>query len=83
MLNQPFFQVALPLIITIVIAVWVNNKGIDGIHKRLDDIVTSNNKGMDGVHKRLDDIVARLTRIENLLGEHDRRITTLEASKWR
>lgn len=65
MLNQPFFQVALPLIITIAIAVWVNNKAIDGIHKRLDDIVT------------------RLTRIENLLADHDKRLTTLETSKWK
>jgi len=34
-------------------------------------------------NKRLDDIIARLTRMENLLGEHDKRITTLETSKWR
>ena len=65
MLNQPFFQVALPLIITIIIAAWVNNKGIDGVHKRLDDIVI------------------RLTRIENLLTDHDKRLTVLETSKWK
>lgn len=29
-------------------------------------------------NKRLDDIIARLGRIEDLLREHDRRITTLE-----
>lgn len=33
-------------------------------------------------NKRLDDIIARLTRIENLLMDHDKRITTLEAAKW-
>jgi hypothetical protein len=65
LLNQPFFQVALPLIITIIIAAWVNNKGIDGVHKRLDDIVI------------------RLTRIENLLTDHDKRLTVLETSKWK
>ena len=34
-------------------------------------------------NKRLDDIVARLTRIENLLTDHDRRIAVLESNKWR
>lgn len=65
MLNQPFFQVALPLMVTAAVAVWVNNKAIDGIQRRLDDIVT------------------RLTRIENLLMDHDKRLTALETSKWK
>jgi hypothetical protein len=29
MLNQPFFQVSLPIMITILIAVWVNSHGIN------------------------------------------------------
>jgi hypothetical protein len=52
-LNQPFFQVALPIVFTILIAVWVNNHGI--------------NKGFDGMNKRIDDVVARLGRIEDRL----------------
>ncbi len=52
-LNQPFFQVALPIVFTILIAVWVNNHGI--------------NKGFDGKNKRIDDVVARLGRIEDRL----------------
>jgi hypothetical protein len=31
----------------------------------------------------LKDIITRLTRIENLLSDHDKRITTLEASRWK
>lgn len=39
MLNQPFFQVALPIMLTFLIAVWVNNKAFDATNRRLDDIV--------------------------------------------
>jgi hypothetical protein len=38
MLSQPFFQVSLPLMATILIAAWVNSKSMDGVHKRLDDL---------------------------------------------
>lgn len=33
--------------------------------------------------ERLRNIETKLTRIENLLTDHDRRLTTLEASKWK
>jgi|HubBroStandDraft_4_1064222.scaffolds.fasta_scaffold461204_2 hypothetical protein len=36
---QPFLTTALPIMFTVLIAAWMNNKGIDGIHKRLDDII--------------------------------------------
>lgn len=62
MLNQPFFQITLPLIATFVAAIWVASWS---------------------QNKRRDDIVARLTRIKNLLADHDKRITVLEASKWK
>jgi hypothetical protein len=38
-LQIPFVQTALPVMFTILIAVWVNNKALDGIHRRLDDII--------------------------------------------
>jgi ABC-type sugar transport system permease subunit len=62
MLNQPFFQITLPLMATFVAAIWLASWS---------------------QNKRLDDIVARLTRIENLLADHDKRLTVLETSKWR
>jgi len=68
-LNQPFFQITLPLIITFVSTVWA--------------ATWMQNKRLEEMSKRLDDIVARLGRIESLLGDHDRRITTLETAKWR
>lgn len=61
---QPFLTVALPIMFTILIAVWVNNNGI--------------NKGFDGIHKRLDHVVARLDRIEAKLDNHETRIVRVE-----
>jgi hypothetical protein len=58
-LNSPFVQTALPIMFTILIAVWVNNKAFDGI-----------NNSIAGVHKRLDDIIARLIRIETKQDDH-------------
>lgn len=62
--QQPFFQVALPIVITLVITYWAYNR-------RIDDL-------KDALLKRLEAIERRLERIEQLLTEHDRRITALE-----
>ena len=69
--QQPFFQVALPIIITFAIATWFQSK-------RIDDLRDSLNRRMDAIDRRLDAIERRLDRIENLLTDHDRRITVLE-----
>jgi hypothetical protein len=69
--QQPFFQVALPIIITFAIATWFQSK-------RIDDLRDSLNRRMDAIDRRLDAIERRLERIENLLTDHDRRITVLE-----
>lgn len=62
--QQPFVQVALPIIIIFAIATWFQSK-------RIDDLRDSMNKRFDAVDRRLE-------RIENLLTDHDRRITVLE-----
>jgi hypothetical protein len=69
--QQPFFQVALPIIITFAIATWFQSK-------RIDDLRDSLNRRIDGLDNRLDAIDRRLERIENLFTDHDRRITVLE-----
>ena len=61
-LQQPVIQIALPIIITIVVAALMNNKGIDGIHKRLDDIC-----------RRLDAIEFRLGTLETRVGGLERK----------
>jgi hypothetical protein len=62
--QQPFVQVALPIIVTFAIATLYQGKRIDDLR--------------DSMNKRLDAIERRLERIENLLTDHNRRITVLE-----
>jgi len=80
--QQPFFQVALPVIVAFFLANWSQSKALDGINKRIDDLRDSINRRIDnlerGIGQRLDSIDQRLGRIENLLMDHDRRITSLE-----
>ena len=38
LLNNPFLQVAMPIMFTILIATWVNNKGSGGLNRRIDDL---------------------------------------------
>jgi len=56
--NSQFVQVALPIVLTIFIAAWMNGRAIDAINKRIDD-----------VNRRLDEIVGRLTSIEKKLDD--------------
>jgi hypothetical protein len=69
--QQPFFQVALPIIVTFAIATWFQSKRIDDVSKRIDDL-------KDSLSKRLEAIEARLARIEELLFDHDRGLTKVE-----
>lgn len=71
MINQPFFQVALPLMLTILIAsftaVWSSNKRMEELSRRLDDT----NRRMDRVESMLQDVLKALMTI-------DHRLTVLE-----
>jgi hypothetical protein len=71
-LNQPFFQVALPLMFTILIAVWANSKGFDGVNKRIDDISA-----------RLGRIEDRLLALETRFSVLERKVDALELKAWR
>jgi hypothetical protein len=66
-LNSQFVQVALPIVLTIFIAAWMNGRSIDGISKRIDDIV-----------RRLDTIDVRLVAIEGRLTEFGESLTRVE-----
>jgi hypothetical protein len=57
---QQFTAVALPIMFTFLIAVWVNNKAFDGVHRSLDDIV----QRLDRIEKKLDDHETRISRLE-------------------
>jgi len=56
-LNQPFFQVALPIMVTMVATVWAL---ISTNNKRLDDIVLR----LGRIEERILSIEARLTILE-------------------
>jgi hypothetical protein len=69
--QQPFVQVALPIIMTFAIATWYQSKGVDDLGKRIDDL-------RDTMGHRFDAVERRLERIENLVTDHAHRITVLE-----
>jgi hypothetical protein len=75
-LNSQFVQVALPIVLTIFIAAWINGRGVD---RGLDGVNKAMGMGFDGVNKRFDDVNRRLDRIEAKLDNHSERIVKLEA----
>jgi len=69
MLNQPFFQVALPIMVTLVVTVWA--------------ATWTQNKRLDEISKRIDDLARRLDRIEARLDQIESRLNALEVRAWR
>jgi chaperonin cofactor prefoldin len=62
MLNQPFFQITLPLMVTLVVAIWSQSRGFDNMNKRLDTL----EKRLDKIEAKLDKIEERLKNLEVL-----------------
>jgi len=81
-LNIPFVQVALPIVLTIFIAAWLNSKGMGSVNRRIDDLRTDMNKAVDSLrgdmNRRFDAVEVRLDRIERKQDDHDTRITRVE-----
>jgi chromosome segregation ATPase len=76
MLNHPFFQVSLPIMVTILGTVWA--------------LISTNNRRLDDLSKRLDEISARISRIEDRLvsietrlASVERKVDALELKAWR
>jgi len=85
MINQPFFQVALPLMVTILIAaftaVWSSNKRIEEISHRLDDTnrrLDDVDRRFGDVDRRFDDMNRRFDEVMRVLMAIDHRLTVLE-----
>jgi hypothetical protein len=76
--SNPFFAVALPIVITLIVAMVTQNKRIDDLRKRIDDLRDSINQRLDRIEQRLDGIDRRLESIEAKLSEHGERIARLE-----
>ena len=92
-LQSPFIQTALPIMFTVLIAVWINNRTIDGVNKRMDDLRADMTRTQDtlradmtraqdtlraDMNARFDKIEATLERIERKLDNHEERLVRLE-----
>ena len=78
MLQSPFFTVALPIVITLIVGIVLQNKRIDDLGKRVDDLKADMNRQFDGVDRQFDGVNKRLDRIESKLEGHSERIAKLE-----
>ena len=77
-LQNPFFTVALPIVITLVVAAATQNKRFDDLNKRIDDLRADMNRQFDKVNKRFDEVNKLLDRIGVKLTEHGERIAKFE-----
>jgi low affinity Fe/Cu permease len=59
-LNLPFVQVALPIMLTFAAAFFLQNKRIDDINRRLDEII----RRLERIEIKLDSHDQRITRLE-------------------
>ena len=74
--KEPFFQVALPLIIAILLDRWYQGKRIDDLRadigKRMDDLRADIGKRIDDLRtditRRFDEVNKRLDRLEDRAG---------------
>jgi len=66
--QQPFFQVTLPLMGTIIVATWamvsINNRRLDDLKDSIKDLRDSLNKRMDNIENLLRQYGERITRLE-------------------
>jgi hypothetical protein len=70
-LSVPFVQISLPIMITFAAGIWMNNRGIDAVRKRIDDLKSDMNL-------RFLEVVKRLDKIDATLGDHDQRIARID-----
>jgi flagellar capping protein FliD len=84
-LNTQFIQVALPIMLTLGLAAWLNGKGIDAVGKRIDDVrsdmkdIRSDMKDMRSEVRDLrGEMNRRFDRLESMFSDHEKRIVTLE-----
>jgi len=77
-LNSQFVQLALPIVLTIFIAAWMNGRSIDGINKRIDDLRIDLSSLRVDMNTRFAEVNRRLDRIEETLKTHSEKIAILE-----
>ncbi len=64
LIQQPFVQVALPIIIALMLAAWLQNKRFDDVNRRIDE----QGRRIDEQSRRIDElrieVIQHLDRIE-------------------
>ncbi len=59
-LQQPFIQVALPILIGLTLAAWLQNKRFDDVNRRIDEVI----RRLDRIETKLDNHNERIARLE-------------------
>jgi GTPase len=59
-LQQPFVQVALPIIVALMLAAWLQNKRFDDMNRRMDEVI----RRLDRIEAKLENHTERITRLE-------------------
>jgi hypothetical protein len=79
---QSFVAVALPIMITMLLAMWNSNRGNSELGARVTDMRTDMNRRFEDLtremNRRFDETTTRLDRIERKLDNHEERIVGLE-----
>jgi vacuolar-type H+-ATPase subunit I/STV1 len=86
---QPFLTIALPVMITLFLGIWSQNKRFDDMSKRtddtnrrIDDLAKSLHNQLEqtagNINRRLDESIKGLERIETKLDKHEERLIRLE-----
>ena len=96
--QQPFFQVALPIVIAMILSTWYQSSRINDIIGRVNDMRDSLGKRIDDLHdslgKRIDDLRGdmnnlrgdmnnRFTAVEKRLEKLEARVEGLQERTWR
>jgi hypothetical protein len=63
-LQQPFVRVALPIIIALMLAAWMQNKRFDDLNQRISEFRAEINKRLERIELKLDQHNERITRLE-------------------
>ena len=59
-LQQPFIQVALPIMVALTLAAWLQNKRFDDVNRRMDEVI----RRLDRIETKLDNHNERIARLE-------------------
>ena len=59
-LQQPFIQVALPIMVALTLAAWLQYKRFDDVNRRIDEVI----RRLDRIETKLDNHNERIARLE-------------------